>query len=74
VIVTHDLGEAARFGGTIVLMRDGAIVQQGALADLVYHPADPFVTRFVTAQRSPLEALKAGPPGTGRAGAGEEPP
>jgi osmoprotectant transport system ATP-binding protein len=73
VMVTHDLGEAGRFGGTLVLMRDGQIVQQGTLADLVYRPADPFVTRFVTAQRSPLEALKAGPPGTGLAGAREEP-
>ncbi len=54
VLVTHDLGEAAFFGDTIVLMKDGRIVQQGVPADLVQRPADPFVTRFVNAQRRPL--------------------
>jgi osmoprotectant transport system ATP-binding protein len=58
VLVTHDLGEAGFFGDVIVLLRDGRIVQQGTLADLVHRPADPFVTRFVNAQRNPLEALR----------------
>jgi osmoprotectant transport system ATP-binding protein len=57
VLVTHDLGEAGFLGDTVVLLRDGAIVQRGTLAELVHAPADPFVTRFVNAQRSPLEAL-----------------
>ncbi len=56
VLVTHDLGEAAFFGGTVVLLRDGLVVQQGALDDLIRAPADPFVTRFVQAQRAPLGA------------------
>jgi osmoprotectant transport system ATP-binding protein len=54
VLVTHDLGEAAFFGGTTVLMHEGRIVQRGPLADLIERPADPFVTRFVRAQRSLL--------------------
>ncbi len=53
VLVTHDLGEAAFFADRIVLLRDGRIVQQGSPADLWRHPADPFVTRFVQAQRGP---------------------
>ncbi len=64
VLVTHDLGEAGFFGDLIVLLRDGRIVQQGPLAELVYKPADPFVTQFVNAQRSPLESLR----GAGREG------
>lgn len=56
VMVTHDLGEAAYFADSIVLMRDGRIVQQGALADLMDSPAEPFVTAFVKAQRSPVES------------------
>lgn len=51
VLVTHDLAEAAFFGQTIVLLRDGAVVQRGTLGELVSEPADDFVTRFVRAQR-----------------------
>jgi osmoprotectant transport system ATP-binding protein len=61
VLVTHDLGEAGFFGDQLVLLRAGRIVQQGTLPDLVRAPADPFVTRFINAQRSPLESLGGGP-------------
>ncbi len=57
VLVTHDMGEAGFFGNPILLLRDGNIVQQGPLAELVTMPTDPFVTRFVNAQRSPLDAF-----------------
>ena len=56
VLVTHDLGEAGFLGDQIVLLRDGAIVQQGTLADLVRAPAEPFVTQFVNAQRGLRES------------------
>jgi osmoprotectant transport system ATP-binding protein len=58
VLVTHDMNEAAFFGDEIVLLREGRIVQQGALRDLWDAPADPFVTRFINAQRSPLRELQ----------------
>ena len=51
VIVTHDLAEAAFFADELVLLRDGRIAQAGALEDLVRAPAEPFVSRFVRAQR-----------------------
>jgi osmoprotectant transport system ATP-binding protein len=51
ILVTHDLGEAARFAGTVVLMRDGGIVARGSLAELDAS-RDPFVQRFLSAQRS----------------------
>jgi osmoprotectant transport system ATP-binding protein len=54
VLVTHDMNEAAFFADTIVLLRAGAIVQAGSLADLLERPADPFVTEFIRAQRSEL--------------------
>ena len=54
VMVTHDIGEAAYLGDVIVLLRDGAIIQKGAIQDLIERPADPFVRRFIQAQRSPL--------------------
>jgi osmoprotectant transport system ATP-binding protein len=52
VLVTHDLHEAAWFGDEIVLMRAGRVVQRGRLEDLLAHPAEPFVTEFVHAQRA----------------------
>lgn len=57
VMVTHDMGEAAFFGDVIVLLREGHIIQQGNIRDFLEHPADPFVERFIRAQRSPLESL-----------------
>jgi osmoprotectant transport system ATP-binding protein len=60
VMVTHDLGEAAYLGDTMVLMREGEIVQRGVLNDLVQSPADPFVTRFVNAQRGPVQVITGG--------------
>ena len=53
VFVTHDLGEAAFFADRVVLLHDGRVVQEGSAADLWHRPADPFVTRFVQAQRGP---------------------
>jgi osmoprotectant transport system ATP-binding protein len=57
VLVTHDIGEAGFFGDRLVLLREGRVVQQGTLRDLVDSPADPFVSRFINAQRGPLEVL-----------------
>ena len=57
VLVTHDMGEAAYFGDTIILMRDGQIVQSGTLDDFLHRPAERYVTDFIRAQRSPLPPL-----------------
>jgi osmoprotectant transport system ATP-binding protein len=62
VMVTHDIAEAAYFGDTLVLMRDGSIVQTGPFKELAQTPAEPFVEQFISAQRDPMaklaEALK----------------
>ena len=52
ILVTHDMAEAGYIGDSIVLMREGQIVQQGTLDDLRERPADGFVSEFITAQRS----------------------
>jgi osmoprotectant transport system ATP-binding protein len=51
IVVTHDMAEAAWFADRLVLMRQGRVIQDGSLDDLRLRPADPFVTRFVQAQR-----------------------
>jgi osmoprotectant transport system ATP-binding protein len=57
IMVTHDIAEAAFFGHTLVLMRDGHIVQSGPFKMLARKPAEPFVEQFITAQREPMEQL-----------------
>jgi len=57
VMVTHDIAEAAFFGHTLVLMREGRIVQTGPFKALARTPAEPFVTQFINAQREPMEQL-----------------
>lgn len=51
ILVTHDLAEAAFFAHRVVLLREGRVVQRGRVEDLVRTPAEPFVARFVAAQR-----------------------
>ena len=52
ILVTHDMAEAGYIGNSIVLMREGRVVQQGTLDDLRERPTDGFVSEFITAQRS----------------------
>jgi len=52
VLVTHDMHEAAHFADEIMLMRDGRLVQRGALETLLASPAETFVTDFIRAQRA----------------------
>jgi osmoprotectant transport system ATP-binding protein len=53
ILVTHDMGEAAFFARDIVMLHEGRIVQRGSIAELVEAPAEPYVSRFVGAQRLP---------------------
>jgi osmoprotectant transport system ATP-binding protein len=62
VLVTHDLAEAAFLMRRIVLLRGGLVVQVGSLDDLASRPADPFVARFVGAQRALHLPPEAGAP------------
>ena len=52
LLVTHDLGEAVFLADEITLLYGGKIVQTGTYRDLLTHPADPFVTSFINAQRT----------------------
>jgi osmoprotectant transport system ATP-binding protein len=55
LLVTHDLAEAVYFADHIVLMNEGQIIQEGLLNDFLQKPANPFVSRFILAQRPLLE-------------------
>ena len=47
VFITHDLDEALQLGDRIVLMKDGRVVQIGTPEDILNHPANDYVQRFV---------------------------
>ena len=54
ILVTHDLHEAVFFADEIILMKEGTIVQKGDINEFLKSPSDPFVTKFINAQRSEI--------------------
>lgn len=65
VFVTHDINEALRLADRIVLLSPGGVIEQDSKPwDLVEHPANDFVRRFVEAGRPELRheqhSVKAG--------------
>ena len=55
VLVTHHMGEAGFFGDEVALMGEGKIVQRGEFSELLQHPKNDFVRKFIQAQRLPLK-------------------
>ncbi|MCY9694181.1 ABC transporter ATP-binding protein [Paenibacillus alginolyticus] len=51
IFVTHDMDEAIRIADTIVLMKEGQVVQQGKPEQILRHPADDFVKSFIGQKR-----------------------
>ena len=47
IFITHDLDEALRIGDSIVILRDGAVVQQGTPQEIILKPADEYVSDFI---------------------------
>ncbi len=58
IMVTHDVQEAFELGDRIAIMDKGSIVQLGTPAELLFKPANTFVSDFLRSQRLQLE-LKA---------------
>jgi len=57
LFVSHDLDEALKLGSLIAIMEAGRIVQIGSPEDIVTHPANEYVRRFV-ASMNPLKVLR----------------
>lgn len=47
VFITHDLDEAVRIGNRIAILKDGKLIQVGTPHEILNHPADEYVNRFV---------------------------
>lgn len=47
LFITHDLDEALKLGDRIMIMKDGQTAQIGTPEEILSHPADDYVRRFV---------------------------
>ncbi|MDA8586002.1 betaine/proline/choline family ABC transporter ATP-binding protein [Rhodobacteraceae bacterium] len=47
VFITHDLDEALKIADHLVILKDGAIIQQGDPQTILLAPADPYIEAFV---------------------------
>ena len=59
VFITHDFLEALRVADRMAIMRDGKIVQVGTPKELVFSPADDYVSQF-TGEVPRIRVLTAG--------------
>lgn len=48
VFITHDLDEALKIADHLVILNDGAVVQQGEPQQILMNPADPYIEDFVS--------------------------
>ncbi|WP_306119410.1 MULTISPECIES: betaine/proline/choline family ABC transporter ATP-binding protein [unclassified Roseitalea] len=48
VFITHDLDEALKLADHLVILNEGAVVQQGEPQHILLHPADPYIEDFVS--------------------------
>ena len=63
ILITHDLGLAARYCGQIAVMEQGLVVEQGPTATLFDRPQHPYTRRLIAAsptRRSTLLDLAPG--------------
>ncbi|NSY40919.1 glycine betaine/L-proline ABC transporter ATP-binding protein [Leisingera sp. ANG59] len=47
IFITHDLDEALKLADHLVILKDGAVVQQGSPQEIVMNPGDPYIEAFV---------------------------
>ena len=48
VFITHDLDEALKLADHLVILKDGAVVQQGEPQGILLNPSDPYIEDFVS--------------------------
>lgn len=50
LVVTHDLGIVANYCQSALVMKDGVVVEQGAVEALFQHPAHPYTRELLTGE------------------------
>ncbi len=49
VFITHDINEAFKLGDKVAILRDGKLVQIATPEEMLSHPADEYVHKFISA-------------------------
>ncbi|MGJ6121606.1 ABC transporter ATP-binding protein [Mycolicibacterium sp. Y3] len=61
VFITHNLGVVREISDTIIVMRSGSIVEQGATADVLAHPQQPYTRALRAAALDPTTMVGVKP-------------
>lgn len=48
VFITHDLDESLKLADHLVILKEGAVVQQGDPQDILLNPNDPYIVDFIS--------------------------
>ncbi len=48
IFITHDLDEALKLADHLVILKDGAVIQQGEPQGILMNPCDPYIEDFVS--------------------------
>lgn len=63
LMITHDLPTAAAYCDRMIVMKDGVIVEQGSVTEVVEHPKDPYTAELMRVtpklRRRPAEDVAA---------------
>ncbi|NKF31731.1 ABC transporter ATP-binding protein, partial [Pseudomonas sp. BGM005] len=49
VLVSHDIGVVQNLCDTVVVMKDGSIVERGAMTDVLLHPTHEYTKTLLAA-------------------------
>ncbi|MFK7963446.1 MAG: ABC transporter ATP-binding protein [Burkholderiaceae bacterium] len=57
ILITHDLGVAAEVADRLIVMKDGAVVESGFVAQIFANPSHPYTTQLMNAISSKVTDL-----------------
>ena len=70
IFITHNLALVRSIAQSVVVLRDGAVVESGPVGQVLDHPVDPYTARLM--QDVP-KLTRPGPPGTAQGATAAEP-
>jgi microcin C transport system ATP-binding protein len=59
--ITHDLGIVRKIADTVAVMTEGAVVEQGPVADVFNHPKHPYTQKLLAAEPKSKRNVMTGP-------------